>query len=98
MKLTREQLWDARGHFIADGGKLLESDPPDDAVFFIMAGPWPSRNVGARQARCRCCSEFVGLSPKGWELHQRNPKRDILCCDCFVMVNEIYDEMEKGVN
>lgn len=98
MKLTREQLWQKRGHFLNDGGEFVQGDPPDEIVFFIMGGPWPNRNIGARQTRCRCCNVFLGISPKGWELHRRNPKRDILCCDCFVMIDEMMDEVKKGVN
>jgi hypothetical protein len=86
---TLEQLWEKRGQFLTAGGSFVEKDPSDEELFLIMAGPWPNRNIGARLTRCHYCNMFVGISPKGWELHRRNPRRDILCCDCYVMVDEM---------
>ncbi len=75
--LLRDTFSDLKGNFITD-------DIDDQTVFPIAAGPWPNHFATAIQVRCKVCNGFAGISPKGWELHLRNPARFIFCGPCFV--------------
>lgn len=93
---TEEDLIPLRDTFLNTEGKVLANDIDDQTVFPIAAGPWPSEFPDAIRVQCAACDDFAAISPKGWELHHRNPARFIFCSPCFV---GLYNLMlsEKGL-
>jgi hypothetical protein len=82
-----------RGKFANEKGEVI--DPPAEGESFVIrAGLWPNPHLGARQARCSFCKNFVGISPEGWALHVEYPEgRPILCSPCFAEVLELLHEL-----
>jgi hypothetical protein len=80
-KPTMDELWEKKGNFVdTENGAVIPQ--PEDG-FPIIAGNWPSRFVGARQARCSICSGFCAMSSNGIKLHNECPDlRPIWCPEC----------------
>jgi hypothetical protein len=91
-KPTIDELWQKRGNFLdTSTGETVEQPK---GWFPIVCGPWPNCNVGARQARCSKCEDFVGISPKGWAKHLENrEERPIFCPECFELLRAMVDEL-----
>lgn len=93
-KPTVDQLYDKRGHFVnTETGEAM--DPPEGWAP-ILAGPWPNRNPGALRAPCWCCFRPVGMSPKGWLLHQADPEMHPIFCEaCMKTLIDVFQQLEE---
>lgn len=92
-KTTLAQMWEARGNFLNTVTGEIGEQP--EGWFPIVCGPWANANVGARQARCSKCEDFVGISPAGWAKHQEKPdERPIFCLECLEILRALVEELE----
>ncbi len=75
------------GTFVhAPSGKEMHQPAPD-AAFPILCGSWPNEHEEAIQRMCSCCTDPVGVSPKGIEFHDASPEiRPLLCKGCFALL------------
>lgn len=91
---TLEQLYEKRGNVVnTETGEIISEAPPWTP---ILAGQWPNRHVGARQAQCSNCHRFVGMSPKGWSFHLVDPPcRPIFCEFCFRVLADLVSKMNE---
>lgn len=81
-----DRVQDKRGKFVDANGNVT-APPTAMDLCPIVGGPWPNQFIGAAQRRCQTCNCFVGVSPKGLNMHRENPeKRPILCPRCFELM------------
>jgi len=95
-RLTEHGLIPLRDKFLNTDGKVVPNDIDDQTAFPIGAGPWPNEFPSAICVQCAVCEDLTGISPKGLELHKRNPAaRPIFCPSCFVMLYNLM-ALEEG--
>jgi hypothetical protein len=95
MKPTMNELWSKKGNFVNTVTGAVVAQPEE--WFPICAGPWPNRNIGARQVRCTLCNCFAGLSPMGFAKHAEEPEqRPILCGGCLETLIDLTAEGADG--
>jgi hypothetical protein len=91
--MTMAEMWEKRGSFLNVSDGTVVAEP--EGWFPIVCGGWPNANVGARQARCSKCDEFIGISPKGWAKHLEKPEeRPLFCAGCLDILRAMLMEME----
>jgi hypothetical protein len=89
-RLTEHDLIGLRDTFSDfEGNRVSDAIDDDDTVFPIAGGAWPSQFANAIKVQCPACQRDVGISPKGWEYHERNPAREIFCASCFVLLHHM---------
>jgi len=91
-RLTEDDLIPLRDTFLDSEGNPIADEIDDQTVFPIAAGSWPSEFADAILERCAACDDFVGISPKGFKLHVRNPARAIFCGPCFVVFHNLLSQ------
>jgi hypothetical protein len=88
---TIGELWEKRGKFVDTSNGEIVAQP--EGWFPIVCGLWPNANVGARQARCSKCDDFIGISPAGWAKHREMPEeRPLFCAECFELLRAMLKE------
>lgn len=75
------------GTFVdVESGKQVE-EPEIDKPCPILCGAWPNEHAGCVQRMCSCCTDPVGISPKGLALHDASPgTRPLLCKFCYSLL------------